>query len=425
MTPDIKRTIAAFLDAYREAETRFLAELVRVPSDNPPGDCAPHAERAATLLEGLGFAVERHAVPEARVRGGGMISVTNLVVRERFGAGPVIALNAHGDVVPPGLGWTTDPYGAEIRDGVMYGRGVAVSKSDFATYAFALLALREAARQGAKLAGTVELHLTYDEEIGGLLGPGWLLAEGISNPDYAISAGFAYDIVTAHNGCLHLEAEIIGRSAHAAMPETGADALEAGNRVLTALYALRHDLRGKVSPLPGIGAPGLTVGLISGGINTNVVPDKVTFRIDRRITPDEDAANAEKGLRALIEREVAACPGIACRLRRILLAEPFVPMPGQDRLIAAFQKAAEGIMEAPVGTKGVPIYTDARLYSAAGIPTVLYGAGPRTLLEANGHRADEKLKLADLDKATRIVALALAELLSDEKATEKTRKAGA
>src|SRR3546814_5476317 len=98
-----------------------------------------------------------------------MISATNRVVRRKFGpketeGGPVIALNAHGDVVPPGEGWTRDPYGAEIVDGWMHGRGVAVSKSDFATYAYALLALEAAAAAGAKLAGTVELHFTYDEE---------------------------------------------------------------------------------------------------------------------------------------------------------------------------------------------------------------------------------------------------------------------
>ena len=100
-----------------------------------------------------------------------MKSATNLIVRHRFGDGPVIALNAHGDVVPPGLGWRHDPYGAQIEDGphgpVMYGRGVAVSKSDFATYTWALLALQAAAAQGAKLGGTLELHFTYDEETGG------------------------------------------------------------------------------------------------------------------------------------------------------------------------------------------------------------------------------------------------------------------
>src|SRR5258708_23575816 len=135
-------------------QIRFLSELVRVPSDNPPGDCAQHAERTAVLLEAMGFTVERHAVPTADVLANGMISATNLIVRHRFGPGPVISLNAHGDVVPPGEGWTTDPYGAEIRDGVMYGRGVAVSKSDFATYAFALKALQGS---GMSLRGTVEL----------------------------------------------------------------------------------------------------------------------------------------------------------------------------------------------------------------------------------------------------------------------------
>ncbi len=134
-----------------------------MPSDNPPGDCAPHAEKAAALLEALGFVVERHVVPDAAVKANGMVSCTNLVVRVRFGAGdgPVIALNAHGDVVPPGTGWTTDPYGAEIRDGIMFGRGVAVSKSDFATYAFALLALRDAAARGdvAGRRGRVALHV--------------------------------------------------------------------------------------------------------------------------------------------------------------------------------------------------------------------------------------------------------------------------
>src|SRR3546814_15010637 len=107
-----------------------------------------------------------------------MIAATNRVVRKKFGDGPVIALNAHGDVVSPGAGWTKDPYGAEIVDGWMYGRGVAVSKSDFATYAYALLALDAAAEAGAALRGAVELHLTYDEEAGGEVGPRWRLEQG-------------------------------------------------------------------------------------------------------------------------------------------------------------------------------------------------------------------------------------------------------
>ena len=105
-------SIAAFLDAEQDRQTGFLAELVKIPTDNPPGDCAAHAERARALLQDLGFEVEAHPVPEMNVRAAGMKSVTNLIVRHRFGDGPTIALNAHGDVVPPGLGWSHDPYGS-------------------------------------------------------------------------------------------------------------------------------------------------------------------------------------------------------------------------------------------------------------------------------------------------------------------------
>jgi succinyl-diaminopimelate desuccinylase len=403
------QAIDAYLQRERTSQTRFLAELVKVPSDNPPGNCAEIAERVAALLEGLGYEVERHPVPPELARAHDMVSVTNLVVRERFGDGPTIALNAHGDVVPPGLGWTTDPYGAEIRDGTMYGRGVAVSKSDFATYAYALCALKASA---APLRGTVELHFTFDEETGGALGPAWLLAQHIVKPDYVISAGFAYGITTAHNGCLHLEVEIIGQSAHAARPETGVDALEAATGVLSELYAIRKTYAATRSSIRGIDSPTLTVGLVSGGVNTNVVPDNVTFRLDRRIIPEEDPAHVEATLIGQIHDAAAKWTGVRCTVRRILLAVPFIPMRGQDELVAALARHATPIMGESVEPHGAPIYTDARLYSTAGIPTVLYGAGPHTLLEANGHRADERLSLEDLYKATRVVALALADLLA-------------
>ena len=405
------KSIEDYLASQQQAQTAFLAELVKVPSDNPPGDCAPHAERAALLLTQLGLVVERDCVPPADADANGMISATNLIVRHHFSdGGPVIALNAHGDVVQPGLGWSVDPYGAVVKDGFMFGRGVAVSKSDFATYTYALLALKVC---GAKLHGSVELHFTYDEEAGGAIGPERILAKGLSKPDYAFSAGFSYAVTTAHNGCLHLEVEVVGKSAHAARPDTGVDALEAATALLTALYAIRKTYAEKTSAVDGILSPTLTVGLISGGINTNVVPDKVTMRLDRRIIPEENAADVEATLTAQINAALASWPGITCHIRRIMLATPFVPMPGQEKLVAAVSKHATRIMGEVVKSNGVPIYTDARLYSTAGVPTVLYGAGPHTLLEANGHRADEKLKLDDLYKATRVVALALLELLGE------------
>ena len=402
-----------FLSAHRSDAECFLADLVRLPSDNPPGDCAPHARRTAEWLRAMGFAVEEHPVPQDLVRQNGMTSCINLVARVKFGTGrgPTIALNAHGDVVPPGAGWTADPYGAEVRGGTMYGRGVAVSKSDFATYAFALRALEAAAAQGARLDGVVELHFTYDEEVGGAIGPPWLLRQQISAPDFAISAGFSYAIVTAHNGALHFEIEVVGKSGHAAEPAKGIDALEAATGILSDLYALRRRYANVESKVPGITSPTLVVGLIAGGINTNVVPDHVSFRLDRRIIPDEDPADVEATLVREIERSGGKWPGITVHVKRILLAQPLLPIPGHEKLVAAIRRHAETILGETLRSTGLPIYTDARHYAAAGVPTVLYGAGPRTLAEANGHRADENLQLDDLHKASEIVALALADLL--------------
>ena len=208
---EITGFVRDWVDQNFSAECAFLAAMVQVATDNPPGDCAAHAAAATQRLEGLGLRVERFLPPKTAVDAVGMVSAVNLIVRHRFSAsGPCIALNAHGDVVPPGLGWTHDPYGATVLEDpahgpVMYGRGVAVSKSDFATYAYALLALRALAARGLGLGGSVELHLTYDEETGGDIGPRWLLEQGHSKPDYAIGAGFSYAVTTAHNGCLHLE----------------------------------------------------------------------------------------------------------------------------------------------------------------------------------------------------------------------------
>jgi succinyl-diaminopimelate desuccinylase len=412
------RRIAAFLDARCGEMERLLAELVKTPSDNPPGDCAPHAERTAALLEDLGFSVERHSVPASLARSQGQVSCVNLIVRQRFGEGPTIALNAHGDVVPPGDGWTQDPYGAAVVDGWMYGRGVAVSKSDFVTYAYALLALMHS---DAALRGCVELHLTYDEEAGGEIGPAWLLNEKIVAPDLAIAAGFSYAIVTAHNGCLHLEAEIFGRSAHAATPDAGVDALQTTTNVLSAIYAYRQILARRGSSLDGVGSPQVTVGLIKGGINTNVVPDKVTFRLDRRIIPEETPEAVEAELRALIERAVASTKGARVEIRRILLARPLLPLPGANGLIAALQRRASAVMGGPVPITGSPLYTDARHYAAHGVPIVLYGAGPRSIAEANAHRADERLRLSDLRKAAEAISLTLLDLLQQPDAGEGGR----
>ena len=403
----------AWIDAHFDAEVRFLQALVQVPTDTPPGDNAPHAERTAALLREFGYAAEAHPVPAAQVQAQGMASITNLVVRRPLAAGgPVIGLNAHGDVVPPGEGWTHDPYGGEIVDGRLYGRASAVSKSDFASFTFATRALEALAADGATLRGRIELYFTYDEEFGGELGPGWLLAQGIVHPDLLLAAGFSYQVVTAHSGCLQLEVTVHGVTGHAAVPDTAVDALQGATAILSAIYAQNAVYRGHRSAVPGIAHPYLNVGRIEGGTNTNVVPGRVVLKLDRRMIPEEDPAAVEAEVRALIGAAAAGRPGISVEIRRLLLARPLAPLAGNAPLVAALQRHAQALFGEPVPVCGTPLYTDARLFSEQGIPAVIYGAGPRTVRESNAKRGDEHLVLDDLRRATKVVARSLRDLLA-------------
>jgi succinyl-diaminopimelate desuccinylase len=405
----------AWIDAHFDEEVRFLQELVRVPTDTPPGNNAPHADRAAQLLQAFGFEAEKHPVPAAEVKAYGLESITNLVVRRRYGDGPVVALNAHGDVVPPGEGWSHDPYGGEIDGGFLYGRAAAVSKCDFATFSFAVRALESL---GASLRGGVELHFTYDEEFGGEMGPGWLLKNGITKPDLMMAAGFSYQVVVAHNGCLQLEVTVHGEMSHAAIPDTGTDALQGATHILDALYPLNRDYLKVTSKVEGITHPYLNVGLISGGTNTNVIPGKVVFKVDRRMIPEEDPAQVEASLRATIAAAAASFAPprgrktIQVDVKRMLLARAMAPLPGNQPLVQALQKHGEAVFGEKIPALGTPLYTDVRLYTEAGIPGVIYGAGPRTVLESNAKRADERIALEDLRSATKVVARTLLDLLA-------------
>ena len=399
----------AWVDSHFDEEVRFLQELVRVPTDTPPGNNAPHAERTAELLKEFGFDAERHAVAAPDVQAAGLQSITNLVVRRSYGAGRTIGMNAHGDVVPPGEGWTQDPYGGTVVDGKLYGRAAAVSKCDFATFTFATRAL-EALQ--APIKGGVELYFTYDEEFGGELGPGWLLSRGVIKPDLLIAAGFSYQVVTGHNGCLQLEVTVHGKMGHAAVPETGVDALQAATRILNALYHQNTLYQQVTSEVLGITHPYLNVGLIQGGTNTNVVPGKGVLKLDRRMIPEENPAEGESTIRRVIQEAVAASPGITVDVKRILLANALKPLPGNEPLVTALCKHASAVFGEPIVASGTPLYTDARLFCERGIPAALYGCGPRTVLQSNAKRADEHIELEDLRRATKVIARTLADLLT-------------
>ena len=409
-----------WIDAHFDEQVKFLQALVQVPTDTPPGNNAPHAARTTELLKDVGYVAEQFPVPEEEVKDYGLSSLTNLIVRRHFGAGgKTIALNAHGDVVPPGEGWTYPPYGGVIENGHMYGRATAVSKCDFSTFTFALRAVEALqAKEQLPLKGNVELHFTYDEEFGGEKGPGWLLEKGLTKPDLMIAAGFSYQVVTAHNGCLQMEVTVHGKMAHAAIPDTGVDALQGAVQILNHLYAQNKAYKKVQSNVEGINHPYLNVGRIEGGTNTNVVPGTVSFKLDRRMIPEENPEQVEANIREVIAQAVAefnqgraASSQIHIDIKRLLMAHAMKPLAGNAPLVNAIQQHGQTIFGEAIPAMGTPLYTDVRLYVEKGIPGVIYGAGPRTVLESHAKRADERLNLEDLRKATKVISRTILDLL--------------
>ena len=409
-----------WIDAHFDEQVKFLQALVQVPTDTPPGNNAPHAVRTTELLKEMGYETEQFPVPEEEVKAYGLTSLTNLIVRRHFGTGgKTIALNAHGDVVPPGEGWTYPPYGGVIEDGHMYGRATAVSKCDFSTFTFALRAVEALqSKQALSLKGNVELHFTYDEEFGGEKGPGWLLEKGFTKPDLMIAAGFSYQVVTAHNGCLQMEVTVHGKMAHAAIPDTGVDALQGAVHILNHLYAQNKRYKQVQSNVEGINHPYLNVGRIEGGTNTNVVPGTVSFKLDRRMIPEENPEQVEANIREVIAQATAefnqgraANSQIHIDIKRMLMAHAMKPLTGNAPLVNAIQQHGQAVFGEAIPAMGTPLYTDVRLYVEKGIPGVIYGAGPRTVLESHAKRADERLNLEDLRKATKVISRTILDLL--------------
>ncbi|NQU59879.1 MAG: M20/M25/M40 family metallo-hydrolase [Rhodospirillales bacterium] len=413
MNENLHLKIRENLVACRADQFQFLSDLIKTPSEISPGDMEPVVGLTVKALKEMGFGVERHEVPSDLAAGSGLSNLTNLVVRHEFAAGPIVALAAHGDTRKATAGWTQDPFGAVIKNGTLYGLG-AISKADLAVYAHALVALRDARPD---LSGTVELHFTFDCAQDGELGPGWLLKNGIVNPDYALGSGCSYGIGTSAMGDLQLQVEITGTALSTAQAATRAaggvvaDALEAAVGVMAALYKARDDIAKIRSDIPGIGSPSLVIGEIEGGERPDEAPGKVVFGLGRDLIPNETPAAVEAGLIRLIADAASQFDGVVCKISRVKLSPPMKAGPATDKLSGILEGRAADVMGGPVWVYGVPYDPGSRHYAALGIPTVLYGAGPGTLEEAHAGGPDERLVLDDLRKATEVTALALADFL--------------
>lgn len=404
----ISKNISSAMVKRRAGQFAFLKDIVHLNTVCAPNALIKPAEKLAAMLERLGFEVERHAPAKDLLAARGRPEICHLVVRSCFGDGPTMAFVSHVDTKAATDGWTADPFGGLIADGGLFGLGAVSGKGHLAAQAFAILALADV---GAKIGGTLELHISFDGENGGRFGAKWLLAENIVKPDMVIAGGPARAVVTRSTGSMELLVDVRGQTAPSYAPASGHDAMEAACQALTRIYQFRGGLSAHASQTPGIGVPSLVVEEISGGEAGGGVPALVTFRVSRQIVPEEDLEKVETQLTNLIGSTIAKVPGTRCRIRRTELIPPMLG--GAD--VGPMQAAISRVLDAKLGTvppaHGVAFDHEGRHYAAAGIPTVLYGAGPIDPMEAGMHGNDECLVLDDLRLGTEVLALTALDML--------------
>jgi succinyl-diaminopimelate desuccinylase len=380
--------VRAVVERVDEDEVlRFAERLISTPSENPGGSEEEAAEVAVGILEGLRGRPEIIRGEEGRPS-----------VVARFGTAdrPALAWNGHLDVVPTGdpSTWRHPPYGAEIADGKLIGRGAVDMKGSIASALAAVSAIR---RSGVELRGRLDLHLVADEEMAGLHGTNVLLEQGYIDQDAAI-VGEASEltIMLAERGGAWVTATARGRAAHGSRPHEGVNAITSMSRFLLALEEVLPDLEH-----PLVGRPTVNAAQIEGGSAPNVVPDLCSVEIDRRTIPGErDQATVLAPFEALAERIRAERPEVDLSFELKLWLEA-----AETAADSAIADACREAVRAETGAEpidaGFTGITDARYYiNERSIPTVLLGPGSL----AAAHTADEFVEIAELVTAARVFA---------------------
>ena len=400
-------TPARYLTQHQSDLVRFLQELVRLRTVNPPGE--NYAEITTVLagaLRDIGMKVRRVAVPRAAQ----MKTQPELIDYPRYnvvgfwdtGAKQTVHFNAHFDVVPVSGKWRHgSPFSGKVDGGWMYGRGTSDMKGAIASIVFAMKALKAT---GTKPNFNLEVSFTADEETDSILGTGWVTSRGQLKADYAIvGEGGEGDLVCCgHNGVVWLNVHVHGRAAHGSQPQNGINALEKMAELVLALGGYKQVLAKKKFRTPDgqVMTPTMNVGGIfaSGeGGKINTVPAAARFSIDRRVLPVETVAVAERELRAFLKKAAAKIPQCRITIEKVshnhsCYRDPATPFG------AALRASVARIRRRPAQFTVSTGFNDMHFFAnELRLPTLGYGPGGE-----NYHAVDERAKIKDLVEAATI-----------------------
>jgi len=412
--------VLAEVDRARDEIVDFAARLVRIPTINPPG--ADYEACAALIGDQLrAHGAEVHLLPATgRMEHTPEHPRINVVGRQAGSSpGPAIHLNGHFDVVPVGLGWTRDPFGGEVIDGRLYGRGSCDMKAGLAAAVFAAEAIR---RAGAAHTRPIEISGTVDEESGGFAGVAWLAENGWLSRERTraviIPEPFGVDrVCVGHRGVYWFEVIAEGRIAHGSMPYLGVSAIEGMSHLLDLVRdELGPALAGRVTAMPVVpdGSRYATINIngIDGGQAVDETPspcvaDRCRVVFDRRFLLEEGLERTRAEIAALVAKAQARMPGVRFSIEDRMIVEP-TRAPGDAPVIAALTDAIARVVGRPASLVASPgTYDQKHVDRIAGVPhCVAYGPGELAL----AHQPDEYCSIADIVMATKVLALAVVAL---------------
>jgi succinyl-diaminopimelate desuccinylase len=403
-----------------EEVVAFAADLIRVPTINPPGDCyAECAEFIGERLRQCEFEIEYHTA-EGRPEHTSSHPRVNVVGRRLDGRPrPLVHLNGHFDVVPVGEGWSVDPFGGHVRGGRVYGRGSCDMKAGIAAAVYAAEAIR---RAGVTLSGSLEVSGTVDEESGGWAGVALLAERGVidaSRTDFVIiPEPLNVDrICIGHRGAYWFEVITHGRIAHGSMPFLGVNAIDHMGAVLEAVRTELAPVLGRREtsmPVVPIAARGATINVntISGGqvgysVQSPCVADRCSAIFDRRFLLEEGFELARAEITALLDRVQGRIPGFSYELRDLMVVHP-VTTRASSPLVHSLQRGIEDVLGRNATLVASPgTYDHKHVRRIAGIEhCVAYGPGILDL----AHQPDEWCGVEDLVNATKVLACAILDL---------------
>lgn len=419
--------LSAEVDARRDSLVRLTQDLIRIPTLNPPGRCYLEiCEYLSERLAKAGFAVELVRAEGAPADSAKHPRWNVIARREGTAPGDCVHFNSHHDVVEVGQGWTVDPFGGEVRDGRVYGRGACDMKGGLAASVIAAEAFLAACPD---FRGAVEISATADEESGGYGGVAWLAERGWFSPDRVqhviIPEPLNKDrICLGHRGVWWAEIETKGRIAHGSMPFLGDSAIRHMGAVLAAMEATLYPLlAGRRTAMPvvpeGARQSTLNVNSIHGGeaeqdedytgLPAPCVADRCRIVIDRRFLIEEDLAEVKAEVTALLERVKAERPSFRYEVRDLFEVQP--TMTAEDAPIVRTTAAAvERVLARRPAYVVSPGTYDQKHIDRIGRLSNCIAYGPGILDLA--HQPDEWVGIDDMADSAKVMALVLADLLA-------------